>query len=150
MLNKPLSALYYTVVVVYGSFTLGYNCHVYSSCNNCWLKQNTNNNSCSFAWYGRSFYIRFISNDRYNAIVMMDKRHCGLCINYYNEYTVKTRVFGKLFKIYTWVLKGVIVPFRSNVSIATKALHPGGIELKPLHKHPLYTLTFTVYTMATI
>ena len=27
-LSKPLSALYYTVVVVYGNYTLGYSCHV--------------------------------------------------------------------------------------------------------------------------
>ena len=61
--------------------------------------------------------------------------------------TVKTRVFGKLFKIYTWALKGVIVTFRSNVSIVTKALHPGSVELKPLYKHPPYTLIFTVYKL---
>ena len=53
-------------------------------------------------------------------------------------------LFGNLItlvKIYTWVLKGVIVTFRSNVSMAaTKALHPGGVELKPLYKHPLTPL----------
>ena len=54
-------------------------------------------------------------------------------------YAVKTRVFGELFKIYTQVLKGVIVTFTSNVPIATKVLHP-----EPLYKHPLYTLIFTV------
>ena len=62
-------------------------------------------------------------------------------------YMVKTRVFGKLLKIYTWVLKGVTVTFRSNISIATRPLHPRGVELKPLYKHPLYTLIFTVYIL---
>ena len=60
---------------------------------------------------------------------------------------IKTRVFGELFKIYTQVLKSVIVTFRSKVSTtATMALHPGGVKLKHLYKHPHYTLIFTVYT----
>ena len=50
----------------------------------------------------------------------------------------KTRVFGEMFKIYTWVLKSVIVTFRSNISMATKALYPGGV--KHVYKHPLYSL----------
>ena len=50
-----------------------------------------------------------------------------------------------MFKIYTWVLKGVIVTFRSKVSIATKALHPGGVKFKHLQTPP-YTPIFTVYT----
>ncbi len=57
-------------------------------------------------------------------------------------------VFGELFKIYTWVLKAVVITFRSNVSIATKTLHA------PMHAGrvvfiyttpPLCTLIFTVY-----
>ena len=48
-------------------------------------------------------------------------------------YTVKTRVFGELVKIYTQMLKGVIFTLTLNVPIATKVLHP-----VPLYKHPLY------------
>ena len=59
-------------------------------------------------------------------------------------HTVRIRVFGEQFKIYTRVLRGVIYTLRSKVSMAIKALYPGGVKLKHLYKHPHNTLIYTV------
>ena len=56
--------------------------------------------------------------------LMWDELYAAIIIILYHR--KQTRVFGEQFKIYIQVLKGVIVTFGSNFSIATKALHPWG------------------------
>ena len=61
-----------------------------------------------------------------DQVSVMRNREVSLIRRSSKYFIVKIRLFGELFKIYTRVLRGVIYTLRSKVSMATKALHPGG------------------------